>query len=66
MIQTEPVFSTDPIKDRVIANLMRSQNTEQFENSKKYARMANLLYDPLVQEWLDIRKRLHFNDEVPF
>jgi len=57
---------TEDLKKRVIGNIIRCRTTSQLKSSIRYAELAGLLDDELVQEWITFRKALAFNDEVPF
>ena len=54
------------LKKRVISNIVRSRTTDQLKSSIKYAELAGLLQDELVQEWITFRKLLVFDNQVPF
>lgn len=59
-------FSDDPLKDKVIRNIIRCRYREQYINSIIFANMAGFKDDELVQEWIWWRQLLHFDDETPF
>ena len=55
MKTNETTLSNDPIKQRVIRNIINSKTKEQFNNSKRYAELAGLLEDELVKEWIQFK-----------
>jgi hypothetical protein len=58
----ETQLSNDPIKSRVIRNFINSKTKEQFNSSKRYAKLAGMLDDELVKEWIQFKMSLsHFN-----
>lgn len=54
------------LKKRVISNIIRSRTTDQLKSSIRYAELAGLLDDELVKEWIQFRKLLVFENQVPF
>ena len=59
------MFSNDPIKDKAIKNIVRSNSEEQLENSMRFADLAGLLDDDLVKEWLQFKLAIS-NFNSPF
>ena len=59
------MFSIDPIKDKAIKNIVRSNSEEQLENSMRFADLAGLLDDDLVKEWLQFKLAIS-NFNSPF
>ena len=54
----KPQLSTDPLKTRVIRNILGSRTRAQLESSKRYAELAGLQDDELVKEWLQFKRAL--------
>lgn len=48
-------LSNDPLKTRVIRNIINSRTKEQFESSKRYAELAGMLDDAIVKEWINFK-----------
>jgi len=51
-------FSNDPIKDKVIRNIINSKTQEQFDNSKRYAELAGMLNDNTIKEWITFKESI--------
>ena len=51
-------FSNDPIKDKVIRNIINSKTQEQFDNSKRYAELAGMLNDNTIKEWIIFKESI--------
>mgnify|MGYP003646254540 CR=1 FL=1 len=58
-------FSLEPLKDKVIRNIVNSQTKEQLESSMRYAQLAGLQEDELVKDWLKFKKQIT-NFNCPF
>lgn len=55
-------FSLEPLKNKVIRNIVNSQTKEQLESSMRYAQLAGLQDDELVKDWLKFKKQItNFN-----
>jgi hypothetical protein len=55
-------FSLEPLKDKVIRNIIESETEEQLKSSMRYAQLAGLKDDELVKEWLTFKKQItNFN-----
>ena len=55
-------FSEEPLKDKVIRNIVLSKTEEQLDNSMRYAQLAGLQEDELVKDWLNFKKQItNFN-----
>jgi len=54
-MNTEPQLSNDPLKNRVIQNLIKSRTPEQIRNSMNYAKLAGLDKDEVVMEWYQFK-----------
>jgi len=55
-------FSLEPLKDKVIRNIIESETKEQLESSMRYAQLAGLQDDELVKDWLKFKKQItNFN-----
>ncbi len=55
-------FSLEPLKNKVIRNIVNSQTKEQLESSMRYAQLAGLQEDELVKDWLKFKKQItNFN-----
>ena len=55
-------FSLEPLKNKVIRNIVNSQTKEQLESSMRYAQLAGLQEDELVKDWLNFKKQItNFN-----
>jgi len=54
-MNTEPQLSNDPLKNRVIQNLIKSRAPEQIRNSMNYAKLAGLDKDEVVMEWYQFK-----------
>jgi len=59
-------MKTKDMKKRVINNIIRSRTTDQLKSSIRYAELAGLLEDELVKEWVQFRRALVFDNQVPF
>jgi len=57
-MNTEPQLSNDPLKNRVIQNLIKSRTPEQIRNSMNYAKLARLDKDEVVMEWYQFKMAL--------
>ena len=51
-------FSEDPVKNRVIRNIINSRTQEQFNNSKRYAELAGMLEDNTIKEWIKFKESI--------
>ena len=51
-------FSADPVKNRVIRNIINSRTQEQFDNSKRYAELAGMLEDNTIKEWITFKESI--------
>jgi len=51
-------FSADPVKNRVIRNIINSRTQEQFDNSKRYAELAGMLNDNTIKEWIKFKESI--------
>ena len=51
-------FSADPVKNRVILNIINSRTQEQFDNSKRYAELAGMLEDNTIKEWITFKESI--------
>ena len=55
-------FSLEPLKNKVIRNIVNSQTKEQLESSMRYAQLAGLQDDELVKDWLKFKQQItNFN-----
>ena len=60
------MFDPDPLKDRVIRNIVNADKRPQFDASIKYAKLAKVDTDPNIIEWINFRRHIGFFDNVPF
>jgi hypothetical protein len=59
-------FSTDPIKNMVISDIIYSKTREDYEKAKAHAKEEGFKDDEIVNEWIDFRQKLVFQGEATF
>ena len=52
---TTPQLSNDPLKSRVIKNIINSKSIDQLNNSMNYAKLAKMDKDEVVLEWYQFK-----------
>lgn len=59
-------YSTDPLKNEVISNIINSTTRAQFELAVFRAKEEGFDKDEIVIEWMDLRQKLYFKGETKF
>jgi|15BtaG_2_1085339.scaffolds.fasta_scaffold01272_8 hypothetical protein len=59
-------FSTDPLKNMIISDIVNSQTREDYNKAKAHAKEEGLIDDEIVEAWIDFRQKLVFTGEGPF
>lgn len=56
--------SKDPLKKRVVNNIILSRTSSQLQSSIRYAELAGMKDDEQVKEWIEFRKLLVFPNDI--